>query len=717
VLNAIRWLFRSRSSRRLTGLTFVILSVLIAALISLAVTPPLRTMIRARRSFDWFAAEQPAVLDAKVSDGFMAEFRLLVARLRNARKKPPSPSLIFVDQDTGIETTKPCSDTNAKLFEEIPVYPGCTTFAKKAGEPSDRGENPRAARPARAPALVFGELTKTELEVFEEFSRYTQELSQRADPNRKDHFEKILASALRVPRLPGDDSDLSTPWLYVASAAGAIAVFPGTKVIGLPRWDIAGRPWYQASMGIDTKLATSGIEPGDLMTVTYLDVLGESPLHVRTYLRRFEINNETFVVGVDLHRPNTRPSRYPALGSLSSYSLSSEPIYVLTFAGSLLAFGALAAITFRRDTQIQFEGYRAYYGKVEDSRTDVGEAGSERSSTGGIELKKGWLVVGQTREDRRDSYIKRETKVTTHSRGVQYWDVWKTSVYSWRLIREFESSHSKLIGVLRLEYTRSIRPDVDWFEFDKKAFSKNEAGLFKSRIPQALAAHADAIRDDELSIPASALSEDATAPIDVPEFVRPLLTPDDGVAIQHKRAYTTFRSGPLAELYKNAHVEAVVLSTYLSQMLESSDLSFLTQGRTIRRLISFPSATDQLKLSKASRERFAGLLKQYSTRSRLLERVNVPIPDPKDLQPVYDFALLDFGERKGDDKKRIVIVSHFLSEATRIDPSGAPMAKQHVVEGYVSWRDADVKFYSKLFDELPPSQPLEVSVEDETEMD
>jgi hypothetical protein len=243
--------------------------------------------------------------------------------------------------------------------------------------------------------------------------------------------------------------------------------------------------------------------------------------------------------------------------------------------------------------------------------------------------------------------------------------------------------------------------------------------LLESRLPLVLATNADTSSDELLVRYDDVAADRHRSRIDVPEWVRPFLTPDDSVAIQHNRAYTTLRGAQLGELYSKSKVQAVVLATYLKRLLEESDTGFLTNGKTIHRLVSFPSANEQFELSERGRAQLSLLIDDYnSERSRRIQRVDAPISDEGELQPVYDFALLDFSDEGGGT---IVVVAHFVSQSSKIDSaSGRSARSEYVVEGYISWRPADVAFYSSLFRELAnkakpfPISPSSITTEDQS---
>lgn len=700
-----RWLFRSRSTRRLTGLTFVVIAVGMSALASLVLTPYLQRLKGSNDNFDWLVAEQPAILDdTRITEGFLRNLRELVANLQHEpAQRAAGGQLVRVSRDEPIHVTKPpCSLTTASLYGDIPVFPTCTTYSKKA-EPTPE---PKRAEPTAGSTTA--ELTATEMQVFQRFSTYTQKLYGRMKTSRSnasdltDNFEAVLSREFGQFELEGGSRTFNTPWLYVASVGGAIAVFPGTGVIGYDRWDIKGRPWFMASLGRDTKLANSVHEDGDQLTVTYLDVLGESPLHVRTYLRNFTVGNEQFVIGIDLHRQPIAP------GSMvpRSWQDLADPSYLPVVAAGLLAFAGLQAATVRRDIRIRYEGAEPRYGVVVTDVKEEVKINRDALKWGWVGTLRGWFTASSSTEIIDDSTNKSTTSQSRTVRGFQVWNVSKIVTDSWRCVATFESRWREPIGTLRLEYSSAVRPHVYWYPFAAVSLPDAERVRLQKELPALLAAAADRV-ENQLEVSDADLATMRNGSIPAPEWIRPFLTPDDAVAIQYRRAYATLSGVQLAELYKKAKVQAVVLATYLSHLLEAADTSFLTNGKTIHRLISFQSPDAELTLSGGARAQLASLLQDFgNSRNRRIQRVDVPISGEGELQPIYDFAILDFSDEGGG---KIIVVAKFVSQSISIDSvSGKSARPQYVVEGYVSWRPADVAFYCEFFERLAKlARPLE----------
>jgi hypothetical protein len=320
-----------------------------------------------------------------------------------------------------------------------------------------------------------------------------------------------------------------------------------------------------------------------------------------------------------------------------------------------------------------------------------------------------WVKVERGTEQKRGGKI--ETIAETSRpliRGQEYWNVSYATRLSWQLFRlRFESTAFRGIGRIELAYTRAILPEARWDSFESGPFSGNAAREYKHKLLEILKRSSDSAEEGRIEVPETA---DELMPLglpNVPEWAHGIVNSHELLALRQRRAYVNISSTTLQDMYVKADfVRAVILQSYLERLLDQGGTDFLKRGRIVHRLVAFPDPAAELRLTDQSRQVYREFLSGFLPPSRILRRVDCP-GSFEGLVPVYDFAII----KDGDGER--VFVAHGVSETSVIDiASPQRTAQTYRVEGYLSWRTADVRFYSALFEWLA-SQSKEMGTPDD----
>jgi hypothetical protein len=176
------------------------------------------------------------------------------------------------------------------------------------------------------------------------------------------------------------------------------------------------------------------------------------------------------------------------------------------------------------------------------------------------------------------------------------------------------------------------------------------------------------------------------------------IAPEKLTSWKHQRVYLGLDEATLIKLFKDADVKAVILESYFRRLLDRETIRSLFEGASVQRLVVFPEAKTNdgkatLTLSERACELFQSKIIPSYTPPRSLEFVQGSEVWEQGIDStVYDFAVLN---------DQMVVVTHTVSEISKVDAStGEQQKPEYRVEGYVSWRRADVEFYKDLFIEL-----------------
>lgn len=722
-----RRLFASEDSNRLNAVAYWIIALLFAVPIYLGaayVWAEFSQELSAAQEVDWISGRPPRGLQLDRDTQFPDLRKSLITRLRYSDGGPHTAPLVPADQ----VAPQTCGQGSFSFgIPENHVYPKCVSYAIPLTTTEFQSQQANGDTSVPGPRKDR-RLTSAEQLVFQQFADFMTAKLKEVPPPSDDpedyHVERRLAQALGLSNVLTSGKVLDVPWIYVASKEGPIAVFPGTNVIA-DTFDPKARPWYKAAFSGMKQLLSGVPDQHDGLSVTYLDVGAESSILVRTYLSTFSREGQDFVVGIDLTRRGESLGAYPGPAQSTWPSI---PLAGRVCGALALSFAFFATLKWLSSVTVRvfyFERSKSLYGIVHPTdalqRTDTVSNSEKDSSSAGLDVKVKVLTAAarhdHTHERSRVESASRTAEASRRvSRGLEIWGVAYNARVSWHLFGlRFGSVARDELGKIQLTYTNAILPDTEWEEYQRGPFPVLKAEELKLKLAKVLQQNADATDDGRFEVPETFAVGLAVGLPKVPEFVAQAVPNSlELLALRQRRAYVSLTNNMLREVYDKAEeVRAIVLHTYFERILEQGRAEFLLKGRTVHRLISFPNVQAQLRLSEAARRTYIELLDAFSPPSRVLRRLNSPIEIDGPLAPVYDFALI----RDGNGER--VFVVHSVAETTVIDIASPTRRTQAFrVDGYLSWRTADVRFYKQLFEELADkSTPMPTELEAGIEAD
>jgi hypothetical protein len=211
-----------------------------------------------------------------------------------------------------------------------------------------------------------------------------------------------------------------------------------------------------AAFGGDSQFFYKGPLDDDLLTVTYLDVLGQSPMLVRTYMYKFPFQSadkfEEFVVGIDIHhRDEQAVGLVPNFGSQTSYGrMESSSLRAGTlgieqygvFASLLALFWVVRWVAGSKLALLSFLRTSFIYGDVtfeqgQNIERDENFSRQASISIGLEKILKGKLESRVETKDSTGSYIK-ASRSQSATRGVEDWEVpYRTNRFLAVIVGEF----------------------------------------------------------------------------------------------------------------------------------------------------------------------------------------------------------------------------------------------------------------------------------------
>ncbi len=559
-------------------------------------------------------------------------------------------------------------------ISDNPVYPKCVSRAKTTA------------------------FTQTENQVFSNVARYLASISNNSNATSDPaNAERDLARSL------GLSQSFDVPWMYVASKAGAIAVFPGTAVIADPKWNISSRPWFMAAFGGEAQLESKGLYDTDLLTVPYLDVLAKSSILVRTYINKFSMGQEQFLVAIDFHLRDEATAEAP-VSTFTAVAAPDRIHLVIALLSTLLIFSIIRSLSIKRLSTYVFIRAQSSYGMLNAKRNIEVRADKTRDKqiTRGVQLER-FPFVFKLLDDEHftasDTNTTEVEKVLSGLRGLEWWNVSYEVASKWRLLwLKFESVTQQPIGELQLAFSSAILPEASWASFNNNLFSQQDEQYVRDKLARALKAGSHGsiflVPDSDPAI----LPEGSAG---IPNAIQAVVGMDKLLAVRQARAYVSLTGAQLSKLYSEAdNIRAVMLSSYFQELLEHDDTEFLCKGNTIFRLVSFPTESSNLDLSDKAQEVFDSLKLEYADRSRRLARANDQITLEDNLARPYDFVIV-----REKDGSEYLVVAHDVSTVSRVDRSSGSKSKvaSYGVEAYISWREADLAFYREVFSRLASS--------------
>jgi len=436
------------------------------------------------------------------------------------------------------------------------------------------------------------------------------------------------------------------------------------------------------------------------LTVPYLDLLASRQyVFVRTYFQTFSHGGEDFVLCADFARQGAAPG----FTGIRQESLLSSVRWALLASG--LVF--LLAYLFSRSSTERyiFERQEFDYGRLIQTRNNEFSGMDRQFRDAAGELSFGKIVnfklkIGSEEESKRLKIfgLQREDRII---RGYESWRVFYEHSENWNFFGiRFQSVAAIPMGNLLVIYDREVVPSCEWVQSASRIetlFSKEHLADTEQALARYLERRAAATMSPlEVSSRQLRAGSDKDGAKSVPQLIG--IAPEKLTAWEQQQIYLTLDEATLIKMFKDAEVKAVILESYFRRLLERERIDSLFEGASVQRLVVFPESktTDGkaiLALSESACNLFKRKILPGYTQPRSLEFVRASDVWEKGRDAkVYDFAILN---------DKLVVVTHTVSEVATVDVStGEQDHSDYRVDGYVSWRRADVEFYRELFIEL-----------------
>lgn len=682
------WLFLTRKYRRFNVVAYLTLSASFAAVIVFLWSPVYKQVADV---FDTMALRKwvspntiPEILITEGSDQdsqLALNLKRWVNQLQNSPSytKPLPNSLLHWD-----EVDRKCKDQSESFaISTLKVHADCASYLAA-------GEDLSTTTP---------ELSAEERDVFAAFSeQFVGDSQAMKFPGNSEHIETALPGVFGVS--PHFREEIAVPWIYIAGRTGAVAVYPGTRLIGGTGYTTETRTWYQAAFGgeVDTKLAEPYLTGS--LTVPYLDLLASRQyVFVRTYFQTFTHGGKDFVLCVDFARQGAAPG----FTGIRKDGLLSSVRWALLASG---LFFLLAYLFSRSSTdKYVFDRQEFDYGRLIQTRNSEfsGLGRQFMDATGELSFGKILnfrLKKGSEEEEKRLKKfgLQREDRII---RGYESWRVFHEHCENWIFFGiRFQSVATIPMGDLLVIYDREVVPSCEWVQpasTIEMLFSKEHLSDIDQKLPRYLKRRAPAATDLlEASSDELRAGSDSNGTKSVPQLIG--IEPEKLTAWEQQRVYLTLDEATLIKMFKDAEVKAVILESYFRRLLERETIGSLFEGASVQRLVVFPEGKTVdgkavLTLSESAYNTFKRKILPGYTQPRSLEFVSGSDVWEKGRDAkVYDFAILN---------DQLVVVTHTVSEVARVDVStGEQDRSDYRVDGYVSWRKADIEFYRELFIEL-----------------
>lgn len=676
------WIFHSQGSGCYSLVSHWIIIIVMSLVISFIANIMyefINTVPVLNEYHDWINSPVPKLNNSiKDIDKFDETLTSLVDYIKDDIPKNDTPCLFppsSTEELSASGTGTMFGDSNS-----ISVYPFCTIYL---------------------PTKNNTELTEREHKVFSDFSNW---MSKNLNLVKNKDYKNIEEDIAKIFGLDKLNNNLSfvIPWIYVARKDGGIAIAPGSSSIKPEKWDITDRPWYKASFNSILKLAERTGIKDDKLSLFYLDQIGEkNHMYVRTYLRKFDVAGEPFVVGIDITLSESKFSdsgNYIDWLNKNSYFIKPSLTHMTFFIIAIFSFWMLRRWSSFFNVYYTYDNSLRIYGNL---KADVHIGNTH-------------LIINETSEGRYlgiaskfFQYIFKYNKTNRISgdngfqvnksycglRGLEEWYVYKDTYLTWRSFSlKFEHIDREHIGTLIREFNSAVQPEVDWKGFNANNFSENEVIYIKEPLRIILKSHPESYTKDTFKIGCDIkdISKVCNIPF-IPDWVNSLSTNiTENLSPQYCRAYLTIKTEQLRDFYASHDVKALISSGYLNRLLLRGETDFITRGRTINRLVSFGDASSKLILSDTAKILFDSIV-QESSSSRQLRRLDI-VSEEKELLPLYDFAIMN---------DKYIIVTHSVDETILVDNITGKHKENNIqVSCYVSWRQSDIEYFKDLFDKF-----------------
>lgn len=517
------------------------------------------------------------------------------------------------------------------------------------------------------------------------------------------------------------DLDLGVSWVYIASTTGTYAIFPGNQEIRNQDYDPLQRPWYLSAIDGDpwnpgknkAKSERVHVNPRAGVTVPYRDYsdkLGD----VRTYWQKVEIGGDKYVIGIDFLLFGDREQDKAALlkhikaaiweravkvfVNRTVWSFIATSLIALLFAGvfrfnwqamaSTLVIGATSVeheIVLTEETR-DFTGnalleWREVEGKVE--RRSILSTVSA-FVTGVFRLIGLALGLVKKVENEQSSAQTIEKKYTVTAkpgllRGIEVWFAQEV---------RYVAGVSRSTGApIRVPEGRS---EKNWFIVGHTANEPSvrphdiRTGAVKSAVAQICKELGEYVLLSGKSRRGSFVLGQPLPIGSVPQKVAELheveTLSEQHLELTRSRFYFQDSVAIIKQLYRDSRVCATCRSEYLEMLLKENSLDVLETGEEISRIVIFRDEEQKEAIFKANPltlsawiERMAGTVKFI-----YLDKVDVELPRSN------DFAIVT----ESPENKLVAVTA---ADTHRWDGK---------VKGYISWRDADIEHYTRIYQQL-----------------
>jgi hypothetical protein len=550
------------------------------------------------------------------------------------------------------------------------------------------------------------------------------------DKNKKNlSFTQKLAKALKLDFSDFDELGINS--IYVGSDSGHAAFFPANDQLSPDLetgkyYNARTRPWYEAA--INKSNQTEPDNPGVVgLSYQYLDYT-EYVTMVRTAWKRFEINNKTYVVAIDLvlygggadsnilNNVKSELQKYAIIEIKRALLVGMLVGLLILIFAVLVLFGIFPktaqylAIGPKLRSEIAYDFERKegplYWQpgptriltetQTENTQKEFHRASSAESKldtvVGGI-INLGHKISSisshQATLNKQSvkEYVKGPSNVT--ERCVDYW-LLNEKIFSVRVCRHCRQQlntlrKSSILSEMTVRYRDHDYVEVKIDRWDQPKDPDMNKDFAKNALSNHSAVGGVPKGNFRLSFGAT-----NNRLIEIPPQVSNLKSIKRHVdAIEGiKKGRVGYSDGVSLgfPFYDGCSVDAVCDVWYLDQLLRRRTPELLKSGTHIRRII-FANSEDEIKnIYDNFQHEFSDLVEM--TGQRLWYVLKEDMPEQFSGYNKWDFALLDY-----NTEQAVVMVSY-----TNQFHSSTVKEKSTGVKGELSWRKADLEFYHTLFE-------------------
>jgi hypothetical protein len=560
----------------------------------------------------------------------------------------------------------------------------------------------------------------------EYFSSYKLDSIPTKDPSV---FALRLAQALGLDS--ADYPRLTVPWVYLVTADGWQATYPGTNLVSRSNnWDPTSRPWFQSVFrgALKLKAAVGGERSDEHLTVTYLDVQPQRPVQVRTYLSVLTIGNRQYLLAVDLNRsdgagveaskylkPRTQMVRASLMASLDS-SKDRTLSAALFLAALLIAFWrrrrtlhvtrSLRFVLLDRTLAGASPSVVAIEEVDELTTRRIGRLFARIGSSAGIGIERESVWANARRRQlRREDPIQAE-------RGVDRWGIEEVSDEHWQVFKfRFGSRRQRPLCEAIVKYNGQVSPELQLLPLFGQSLPEGPDRVALQKLVGRVVFTADANAEIPYDLSYESVEVVPARVADYDEYQKHVTYRNQ---LSFRRFYFRHGGKLFRHLYANRAVRAVVQLRYLEHLLAAGNVDFLVTGDSVERTILVPSWEDW-ELFLRNRIRDAGrLIDAYASGGGRLFFASVSdLPDEWRSFRERDFGLVGAMTAKGFQSEMVVVSERVSLVRAVTNLERHSTTGELRISGYVSWRPADCALYERLYSQLKNSRKeVDLSVGD-----